>query len=273
MAGIYGGPNKNNVKTPGAAGPQSSRKNTMNNQQSKGGGGGGGGGTGGGGGGGGGGYQNPGGAAAIPASTPDQTAAYYAQLQALQSQYSTTIADARLQRVGVNASFRTDKAAVKATGIANMAGTVNSAMDRGISGSSIDYQARIGVKADTANQIAGLKNQRIQDLGALQIMRQQAASDLYTGQTGLAAQQLAQQQAALAQQLETNAIISGAESNVNAIKQLYDALTAQRNNNKSAAGGAGTSSYANLAPVLIAPGQIGGRSTLPYYRNVGGVKG
>jgi hypothetical protein len=172
-------------------------------------------------------YQNPGGTAALPALSPASTANYYSQLAGLYAGYQNTLAGAKLQRVGIRSGLKTDLAGIKAEGIEMKATAVNTALDRGIVGSTVDASARAGVDADVAGARAGARSEALQALAQNRLGVSQAGVDYFMGAQGLEAQKLAQQQEALAQQLQANLIISGNESNMDALKAIYKALVAQ----------------------------------------------
>jgi hypothetical protein len=104
---------------------------------------------------------------------------------------------------------------------------VNTALDRGIVGSTVDASARAGVDADVAGARAGARSEALQALAQNRLSVSQAGVDYFMGAQTLEAQKLAQQQEALAQQLQANMIISGQESQMDALKAIYKALSAQ----------------------------------------------
>ena len=164
-----------------------------------------------------------GGGAALPALTPAQNAAYYNQLGGLYSQYQTTLAGLRSQRMGLKANAAVARQGARAQGITNLAAAENSSIERGVTGSSADLQGRAAVKGQTASDIAATNAQLYQGLSALQNQKAQAAVGLYQGVAGLQSQAAAQQEEQLAQQLQNNLIVSGQESSMDMFRKMYQA--------------------------------------------------
>ena len=172
-------------------------------------------------------YTNPGGAAALPSLDPAQTQNYYSQLQTLYGQYENTIAGLRAQRVGLHSGFVQAKAGIRSQLISGLAGAENSAIERGMTGGTADLQARSDVRGQASAAQATAKNDMLQQLAQNRIGEQGAALQFYQGKTGLEAQSLAQQQQLLAQQLQNNLIVSGQESQMDALKQMYQSFMTQ----------------------------------------------
>jgi hypothetical protein len=175
-------------------------------------------------------YQNPGGKSALPSLDPASTANYYQQLAGLYAGYQNQRAAFKLQRVGFRAGFQEAKAGIRAEKLAGLAGTENAAIERGIAGSSADLQGRADVRGAAAAAKVSAKNQMLQGVAGTRIGEQGAAIEYFMGAAGLEANKLAQQQQMLAQQLEQNTIISGQESQMDIIKQMYEAQLAMYSN-------------------------------------------
>jgi hypothetical protein len=173
------------------------------------------------------GYENPGGMAALPPLDAASTANYYAQLGNYYALYENERATLRAQRVGAKAEAKVALADVKAQLVPSLASAENAQIDRGTLGGSADMQERIGLKGAAASDRAAIRGQLHADIAASRLAEQQAALVLYQNQTGLEAEKLAQQQTMLADQLERNAIISGAESMADAQRAAYEAIMGQ----------------------------------------------
>ena len=166
------------------------------------------------------------GMAALPALSPGATASYYNQLGGLYSQYQTTLAGLRSQRMGIRANALQQRAGVRSEMISGLATAENAGIERGISGSSAELQGRADVRGAAAAGIAQIEADKLNQLGQLQNQKAQAAVGLYQGVTGLQAGVVAQQDEALAQQLQNNLIVSGQESQMDALKAMFDAQMA-----------------------------------------------
>lgn len=206
-------------------------------------------------------YKNPGGMAALPALSPAQTANQYAQLAGLAAQFQNTVADLRQQRVGLKAGWGAQRAQIRAQEMSDLSGTENSNISRGVQGSSASNAALIGVQAGAAGQMQQGKAALYQGLAQNRIAGQRAYIDFFQGQTQVQAQGLAEQQTALASQLQNDLIISGQETQTDYVRQLYQSLLDQ-----ISGGGAGGGT--GLAALLSAPPTSYGEN--PYS---GGVTG
>jgi hypothetical protein len=175
-------------------------------------------------------YVNPGGAAALPALSPASTANYYAQLGNLYALYENQLAVSKASRVGLRADARVAKADTRSALIGGLAAEENEAIGRGVLGGSAELQSRIGLRGQAASDRASVASDLQAGLAASRLGDQAAGLQMFQGQTALAGQALAEQQAALAQELQTNAIISGAESSVDAMTAVYKALLANSAN-------------------------------------------
>lgn len=160
--------------------------------------------------------KNPGGAKALPAMSPAQNAAHYAQMQALFAQYQNQLMQLKQERVGLRTGFRQARTDIRGELIGGLSDVQNSNIERGTYGGSAGYQQEIGVRAEADQARAAAKTEMLQGLAYNQIAKQGAATDYQMGLAQLQAEKLAQQQEMLAAQLERNAIISGFESLANA---------------------------------------------------------
>jgi len=162
---------------------------------------------------------------ALPALSPESTANYYAQLSALQAQYSQTIADLRRQRVGIRAGFQESRAGLKAQTMTGVRDVQQSAVERGVLGGSGELAQRAEVRGAGTAAIAAERRGMLEGLADTRSAQQRAALGLFQGQTALESQALAERQNLLAQQLQQNLIVSGQEAQMNAMKQIYGGLT------------------------------------------------
>lgn len=184
-------------------------------------------------------YQNPGGQSALPSLDPAAEAAYYNQLAGLYAGYQTQLQGLKQQRVGIRADARMARTEVRAQKLADLAGTENAAIERGMLGGTADLQARAGVEATAAAGQAAISNQKLQGLAQNRIAAQQAGTEYFMGAAALEADKVAQQQMVLAQQLERNLIVSGQEAQLDALKGIYNALSNGLTTPGSGGGGAG----------------------------------
>ncbi len=170
-------------------------------------------------------YKNPGGASALPSLDPASTANYYSQLAGLYAGYQNQLIALKQQRIGARADFQAQAGQVRAQKITDLAGTENAAIERGVVGSSADLQGRADVRGAAEAGIQAAKRQKLETISGTRIAAQQAGIDYFMGVQGLEAQKLAQQQALLAQQLQQNLIISGQETQMDALKAIYESLS------------------------------------------------
>jgi hypothetical protein len=168
-------------------------------------------------------YQNPGGSAALPAMDPASTANYYSQLGGLYAGYQNQLIGLKQQRVGIRAGFGEAKASIRSQLVSGLADTQNAAIDRGVGGSSAALQQEAGVRGDAAAATATAKRQELEGIGQTRLQAQQAGIDYFQGSQQLEAQKLAQQQQQLASQLQNNLIVSGQETQMDALRAMYRA--------------------------------------------------
>lgn len=164
---------------------------------------------------------NFGGLAAMPSLSPESTASYYQQLEGLYAQYQMTIDALRAQRVGIRAGTRNAIQGFRDEQREGIVQAEGNAISRGLLGSSVDVQNRLDVRSKAAQQIAGAKAEMTAGLAETRVAAQGAAIDYFQAATGLQAQALAEKQARNAARLERNAIISGAEIQADALRDIY----------------------------------------------------
>jgi hypothetical protein len=125
----------------------------------------------------------------VPGATASLASAY--------AGFQQVAAAMRAQRVGLRAGFKSKKADIRAEGISAMSDTINSGIDRGITGSSAVSQERIGVIAGVKTGIEGARGEMKQGVLESKVQEQQAYL-----QYDIAQQQMAAQAAAARQQAE-----------------------------------------------------------------------
>lgn len=212
-------------------------------------------------------YQNPGGLAALPATTPAQTANYYAQLGGLYAGYQNQLTAYKQQRLAARGAFQQTVAGIKAEKISGLATAENEAADRGVLGSSADLQGRTAVRADAMAQKQAAKGEFLQTAAQTRIGAQQAGIDYFMGAQGLEAERLAQQQDALAMQLQNNLIVSGQEQQADVMRAIYEALAASNAGGKKGKSKVPGMKYQGmtLAPNATIPGVNMSASQLSSY--------
>lgn len=114
----------------------------------------------------------------VPVGTALDTGVQMANLQNILAQQ---LAATQAQKGAIQGQFRMDRAAVKANKIAGMASAVNSSLERGIIGSSIDVAGRVGVEAEAAAGLQGALQAKVQGLLGLRSDRISALNDYYSG--------------------------------------------------------------------------------------------
>ena len=202
-------------------------------------------------------YQNPGGASALPSLDPASTANYYSQLAGLYAGYQNQLIALKQQRIGARADFQMAKAQVNAQKIGDLASVENQAVERGVLGSSADLQQRGAVRGAAEAGIQAAKQERMMTVAGTRIAGQQAGIDYFMGVQGLEAQKLAQQQDLLAQQLQQNLIVSGQESQMDVLQQIYQSLSGAMAPQPAPRGGGGGGGGGNPA-AFTAEGQFNG---------------
>ena len=168
-------------------------------------------------------YQNPGGAAAIPSLSPAQTANYYSQLGGLYSAYQNRLSELKQARLGAKASFRAEASGISGERNAALAASQNAAIERGMLGSSAASQEEMGIRGAAAAERQRLLAERRETIAGTRLAEGEAATDYFQGAASLEASRLADQQAMLADQLQNNLIVSGQETQMDALKAIYRA--------------------------------------------------
>lgn len=160
----------------------------------------------------------------LPAMSPESTANYYAQLASLSSGLTVALAASKAQRVGIKAQGKVAAAQIRSDAIDNMASTVNHALDTGTVGASFDAANRVGVLADRASGLAANRADVRGQLAQSRLGDQATALQYQLSGQQLEGQRIAEIDSALRDQLLNNTIISGMESQVDALKAVYEAL-------------------------------------------------
>lgn len=134
----------------------------------------------------------------LPTLDPAAIANYYAQLDTLQASLTNQLAGLRSQRVGLRGEASAQKSDVRQQGQAALTEGINSALERGMLGSTSDVEGRIGTRAATQTGVADV-NRQLYD--ALAQNRIEASGAVLTAQQG--AQQIAS--TAIAQRMQLQA--------------------------------------------------------------------
>jgi hypothetical protein len=92
----------------------------------------------------------------------------------------------------VRGQFKMDRAGAKALGISEMASAVNSSLERGIVGSSVDYAGRTGALAAKETAMQQAMQQRTMGLLGLRTQRIGAMNEYYNGLFSIQAQKSAE---------------------------------------------------------------------------------
>jgi len=141
----------------------------------------------------------------LPALDPAAIANYYGQIQTMQAQLANTLAGLRQQRVGLRGEAGVARQDVKAEGRAAMTETVNTGLERGMSGGSADLAGRAGVRADVAGGIADVNRSLYNQLAESRMQGTAAALGFDQASQQLEMSAIAQRMS-LAQQQEANQI-------------------------------------------------------------------
>lgn len=199
-------------------------------------------------------YSNPGGQSALPSLDPAQTANYYSQLSGLYAGYQNQLVALKQQRIGARADFQAQAAQVRAEKISNLATTENAAIENNMLGGTADLQNRIGVRATAAAGIQEAQRAKLETVAQTRIAAQGAGIDYFMGVQGVEAQKLAQQQQLLAQQYQNNLIVSGQETQMDAMKAIYRALSAGITGGNGGGGGGnggtGTGGFGSMQSIM-----------------------
>jgi len=152
---------------------------------------------------------------------PNSATAYGNQLAQLAQNYYSQLAIIAQQKGIIKGDFGVARAQAKTDAIGNMATTVNSGLDRGLSGSSIDLEARAGVDSQRATDIQAAIRARTQGMLGLSADRLAATNDYYTGIYGVQAAKASEEATMAAAALANDAVLragdetaTGASSNI-----------------------------------------------------------
>jgi len=118
---------------------------------------------------------------------------YAAQTSAVTMSLYEKLAALRAGKGLVRGQFKMDRAGAKALGISEMAGAVNSSLERGIVGSSVDYSGRTGALAAKESAMQQAMQQRTMGLLGLRTERIGAMNEYYNGLFSIQAQKSAEQ--------------------------------------------------------------------------------
>lgn len=195
--------------------------------------------------------SNPGGAAALPSLDPASTANYYAQLSNLYSGYQQQLMALRQQRTGLKAGLRPELAGIKQDMIGGLAAEENAGIERGVSGSSASLQNLAGIRGQAESQAQAAKLNVRQGLADIALQRQAAGTAFSQGALQLEAQKLAQQQAALADQLSNNLIVSGQENTMDIMRAIYRAFSGGGGGNGNGGGNGGGGGGAGTPGITV----------------------
>jgi hypothetical protein len=149
---------------------------------------------------------------------PGQSAAFTAQMAALQSQYSQQLAAIKLQAGSVRSQRVAAFADIKANRVQGAVAAEGDALSRGIVGSSADLGARAGVVAEAAGARVDTRTASGTALAQLRINQMQANSDYSMGIAGVMADKAAAQ-AELANSRYQNGLIGEALSSFDDLYQ------------------------------------------------------
>jgi len=129
-----------------------------------------------------------------PVVGPSSAINYGQQTAAAQMTLSERLATLKAQQGLIAGQFRMDRAQVKADAIGSMAGAVNSALDRGILNSSIDYGQRAGVLSERASGIQAAVQAKLAGKLGLRTERIGAFNDYYNQLFAIQSAKSAEQQ-------------------------------------------------------------------------------
>jgi hypothetical protein len=139
-----------------------------------------------------------------PQLSPSTTYGFGTQIAGLQQQYAGALALKKMQVAQANAAALQARQAAGAQERTDMAGAVNSALDRGLVGSSIDTSQRASVLAALAANKASIAGDRAAAIGQAQTGALQAAGQYYLGLGQAQAQQAFQQEELAIQQYQND---------------------------------------------------------------------
>lgn len=135
-----------------------------------------------------------------PLLSPTAMHGFATQMAGLQTQYAGALALKRNQIANARAQFQLDRQAAFSQAKGEMAGSVNSALDRGIVGSSADMNNRSAVLASLAANRAAALGTKAQTIGAARANAIGALGSFYLGMGQVQAQKgIAQSELAIEQ--------------------------------------------------------------------------
>lgn len=118
---------------------------------------------------------------------------YGAQSAMNQLTLAQRLAALRAEKGQIFGQFRMDRASANANAISGMATAVNSSLDRGLVGSSIDAEGRTGVLAQKASDVQAAIQAKVQGLLGLRTQRIDATNQYYNAEFEIASQRAAEQ--------------------------------------------------------------------------------
>lgn len=207
-----------------------------------------------------------------PLLPPAVTYGYSAQLAGLQTQFAGALALKKAMIAQARSDATLARQQARSEAVAGMAGAVNTALDRGLLGSSIDAgnraavlarlgEARQGIVADRAAQVAQARLQGLQALG-----------QFYLGAGQLAAQQGLEQAQLAIQQYQADQLGLMTQSFTDLQKKILQKLRGrQRDLQLAAAAGAVPGNLGAAATTGALVGSLGTNAS-NVYSYVGGPK-
>lgn len=145
----------------------------------------------------------------IPPLGPQQTFGYATQLSQLRGDYLTKLAELTQTAKGFRSQFRLDKANIIAARRQALGDASNSAIERGMLGSSVDVEGRAGVKAEAAAALAGARAAKKAGIQASKQQKLLASNLFHSGVLATLADKRAAQAAAAAQSFQNDEFDSG----------------------------------------------------------------
>lgn len=146
-------------------------------------------------------------ASKAPVVGPGSAAGYANEKASAQMSYFQALALAQAQKGLVRGQFKMDRAAAKGAEVTNMADAQNAQLDSGTFGSSMDFEARSGVKAQLAAELAAAKQTKATGLLSVQQDKLTAQNAYYTSLFDIAARKRAEQADMAAQQLMQDMVL------------------------------------------------------------------
>lgn len=146
----------------------------------------------------------------IPPLGPQATFGYSSQLAQLRGDYLTKLAELTQTAKGFRSQFRLDRSNIIAARRAGLGDAANSALERGMLGSSVDVEGRSGVKADAAAALASAKAARDAGIQAAKQNKLLASNLFHSGVLATLADKRAAQAQAAAQSFQSDEFDTGA---------------------------------------------------------------